>query len=209
MKSKIWRPALVGLSLAMLLMIASSNAFADQFTVTITVDKNGNGNLTNSSGLNTPLTFTLSPDLGPGGLASALTYDLRNPPNLVVGDLVLLDPVTAVVASIIRFNITPPSRPSGPPGGALVYYSTGQGSLADTGLPLALYANSITFSLVNGGFIYTPTSGQPGFVAGADGPVTYVINGDTSIPEPASMMLLGTGLFGAVGALRRRRRAKH
>jgi hypothetical protein len=209
MKSKFLRHGFVGVSLAVLLLITSSNAFADQFIVTITVDKNGNGNLTNSSGLNTPLTFTLSPDSGPGGLASALTYNLRNPPNLVVGDLILLDPVTAVVSNIIRFNVTPPERPSFPPGGALVYYSTGQGSLADSGLPLALYANTITFSLVNGGFIYTPTSGQPGFVAGADGPVTYVIHGDTSVPEPASMLLLGSGVFGAIGALRRRRRSKH
>jgi hypothetical protein len=53
------------------------------------------------------------------------------------------------------------------------------------------------------GFTYTPTAGQPGFVAGAAVPVTYLIRSD--IPEPATVTLLGIGLAG-LGFARRRKR---
>jgi len=43
------------------------------------------------------------------------------------------------------------------------------------------------------GVTYTPIAGQPGFVAGAAGPVTYVFLSDGQIPEPSSLLLLGSG----------------
>lgn len=173
-----------------------------QFSVTISVDENGNGNLSNSNGFTSALNSFLANDPGPGGLNNALTYDLLNPPGLVAGDLILLEPGGGD-SDIIRFNTTGGSTANG---GSLVFYSDtsdGVDSLADIGFPTAGYANSLTELEVGpesgpNGFDYTPTAGQPGFVAGAGGPVTYDITSDpaAATPEPASaaLMLAGLGL---------------
>ena len=62
--------------------------------------------------------------------------------------------------------------------------SDGKDSLADTGFPSSLYTNTLAVIETGpeggpNGYIYTPTAGQPGFVAGASGPVTYVIQSDS------------------------------
>lgn len=179
-----------------------------QFTITITVDENGNGTLVNSRGFFSPLGAALSPDPGPGGLPVALTYGLLNPPGLTAGDLVLIEPGgSGVPSDIIRFN---PQQN----GGSLVFYSDsldGTDALADlTGFPTALYANNLTENEAGpevgpNGFSYTPTAGQPGFDTGAGGPVTYVIQSDTSpVPDSgSSLMLLSIGLVGLMTGGRR------
>jgi hypothetical protein len=54
---------------------------------------------------------------------------------------------------------------------------------------------------LNQTIVYTPTASQPGF---AD-PVTYIINGDAAtLPEPGSLLLLGSGFCALVGRIRRR-----
>src|SRR4051794_9689456 len=101
-----WRNALAGLCLAVL-MTATGNQVNAQvgFSVTITVDENGNGTFTNTNNFNSPLPFALQQAPGPGGLPGALTYGLLNPPGLVAGDLILLEPGTlGVVSDLIRFN---------------------------------------------------------------------------------------------------------
>ena len=88
-----------------------SSAYAQGFSVTITVDENGNGTFANSGGFFSPLPGVLAPDPGPGGLPIALTYDLLNPPGLVAGDLILFEPrgENGVLSDIVRFNLSSPT----------------------------------------------------------------------------------------------------
>lgn len=197
-------------SLAGMLLLVGGAASAQQFTVMVTVDENGNGTLTNSAGFFSTLPFSIAPDPGPGGLPAVLTYGLLNPPGLVAGDVLLQDGIGGPILDVIRFN--PQEN-----GGSLVFYSDntdGSDSLGDTpGPPTALYDNRITIQEIgpegdNGAF-YTPLAGQPGFVTGASGPVTYHFISD-SVPEPGSIaMIAGLGVTGslfAVSRLRRRRK---
>ena len=79
-----WLPLLA----AAFLMVGSlGTANGQAFNVDITVDENGNGRLTNTSGFDSPLPSGMLSDPGPTGLASALTYGLLNPPGLTAGNL--------------------------------------------------------------------------------------------------------------------------
>ncbi|MEO8716091.1 MAG: PEP-CTERM sorting domain-containing protein [Acetobacteraceae bacterium] len=208
------RSALVGSILAAmvgaaaLLLGSVGTASAQGFTVTINVDENGNGHFMNSSGFMSALPFALLNDPGPGGLNNVLTYSLLNPPGLTAGDLLLTDAdAGGAFLDVVRFN--PTQTCSDGSMGCLVFYSDnvdGFDSLADTPSPPgSFYANTLSIPEVgpegNNGAIYTPVAGQPGFVAGSAGPVTYIIVSDA--PEPASMLLLGVGVLG-LAAFRRR-----
>jgi hypothetical protein len=194
---------------AFAVLACCGGAWAQGFSITITVDENCDGTFTNTAGFFSPLTCALLADPGPGGLGAAVTYDLLSPPGLTAGDLILLEPAgaAAIISDIIRFN---PQQGTG----SLVFYSDnleGSDALADTGFPTALYTNTLTVTEVgpegSNGFSYTPTSGQPGFVTGAGGPITYVILSDTpTIPEPATLTLLGISLVAFVFS---RRAANH
>jgi len=171
---------------------------APVFSVDITVDEFGNGHFENTAGFTSPLLSALLPDPGPGGAPAALTYDLLSPPGLTTGDLVLIESGGASVSDVVRFNAGQVFPGAGT--GTLVFYSDntdGIDSLADvTGLPGALYANNLVVLEVGpegaNGFDYTPTAGQPGFVTGAGGPVTYHLISDGlspfAVPLPTSAL---------------------
>ena len=195
---------------AFLVSITPHASSAQAFSTTNTVNENAQGLSINTGGFMATLPVSFQTDNGPGGLANALTYSLLNPPGLTAGDLLLRESLGGPISDIIRFN--PTENCSGSIG-CLVFYSDnldGIDSRADIGLPADLYTNTVSFVEIgpegNNGMIYTPIAGQPGFVAGAEGPVTWVLASDSSVPEPSTIVLFGTGL-GALLVFHRRTRA--
>src|SRR5262249_36616281 len=111
------RSLVAALAVTAWLLSASGDVSAQQFptVINITVDEAGNGSIIGFAGL-APLPSALLADPGPGGLAAALTYGLLNPPGLVAGDVLIVEPVAGGLSDLIRFN---PNQN----GGSLVFYS--------------------------------------------------------------------------------------
>jgi hypothetical protein len=131
-------------------------------------------------------------------------YDLLNPTGLVPGDVIVTENAS-FISDILRFS------PSVGTGGVFVYSDMGPGdpadSLADIGFPTMLSTNFTFVPEVgpegSNGIVYTPTAGQPGFITGSAGPVTYTFTSDsTAVPEPGTV---GVALLGAAAMWMRRR----
>ena len=201
-----YRDLLLGFAVSALLVLSSTTARA-QNNPTITLDETGRGQLQFPGAAPVPLPGVMLADPGPGGLAAALTYNLLNPPNLLAGDLILLE--GNVVSEVIRFNAANPA--TGYPASVVFYSDNADGvdALADTGFPVGFYPLVLTLSEVGpeagpNGFTYTPTPNQPGYMNGFG--VTYVIISDP-VPEPGTMTLGALGAIAGLVLARRRRAA--
>ena len=189
---------------AVLCLFCVAGAAQAQYNPLITVDQNGNGTIdfTAVGGVEFPLFGVMAPDPGPGGLASALTYELGGPPALIAGDLLLYNGF-GELHDVIRFN--PEDTVSGYQA-SLLFYSLNTGApidLADTPvLPGVFYANTASGVEGYNGVLYTPGPSDPGFVPGFA--VTYHLV--TDVPEPGAIAFFaGIGLCGA--AILRRKHA--
>src|SRR5262249_46061975 len=173
----------------------------------ITLTENGYGFLLFPGGQPLVTRGVLAADPGPGGLPSALTYNLLGPPSLVAGDLHIneIQGVTVVGSDIIRFNPAGTGTPGYP--ASAIFYSDQDDlplQLADTGFPTGSYTNivnlqEIVFPDGSNGVIYTPTASQPGFVPGFS--VTYNIISDA--PEPSAFALAGIAMLALLAKTRR------
>lgn len=202
------RNKLAALAVAAVLSLGATAARAQNNPI-ITVDESGVGSLLFPGGSFFSAPGVLARDPGPGGNILALTYNLLGPPGLVAGDVFLTEP-GGFISDVIRFN---PAGTSVGYAASLVFYSdpTGGSALADRLFPTANYTNVFSLAEVvtasGSGATYTPTANQPGYISGFG--VTYVFRSDvTTVPEPATWTLLGTGLLAIGGIAAKRRRRK-
>ena len=149
-----WRMWGFGIAVVLFVGLGATTARCDGVgnVITITVDENG--------GSSPHIPFSMSPDPGPGGLSSVLTYNLGALGIFTTpGDVIFSspsDPGILFGGDVFRFN-----------GTTLVVYSDVFGfdhsdSLGDaTGPPSALYGNTITVQEVGEREITSPSIRRP------------------------------------------------
>src|SRR4051812_25218068 len=182
-----------------------------------TFDENGNGrSVYTVTGMTSILTGVNGADLfDPSNGLKPLIYNLGiDGVTMVNGDIEVTDPGTSTASDLFRFYTDPATTQN-----LLIVYSemSPGGAVADVGIPGSRQTNLLSLMEMgpvggpNGIFGYTPTPSQPGYVdiqaGNFQGNLIYNLVGDSAVPEPSSIVLLGLGLAAAAGFSRARRRS--
>jgi hypothetical protein len=172
---------------------------------TFNFDEQGNGYFSPSSGAPFgPLNGALAADPSNGGVL-ALTFML--PPGVTVGngDVEVFDVVgsTTTLGDIIRFTDASGNL-TGATADRVIFYSDADStpsdtSIGDTGFP-SNKGTGATATLTEVG-----PEGANGFTYNTPGGNTFNGTSDGTLPEPGSLFLLGSGLLGIVGFMRKKK----